>query len=299
MEKRGYFVDAQRFYEWTQKHTDDQDLKKEMLIRWIACKERQAKDKGDAGSEHWREADEKRTELGLTDNFEIPQEAKFFRWQWLFNEVLTLPAAKKEKKAKEVAKTQLPENPKPKTEFAPLPTTIEPPILPGESFPGALPIPGIQLPDSQKKLIEQALGQSLLPESNKLVKDILQSIDAKGTKEKSTEKQISVPVPEKVTPTDDTKGNKPNAIFKYNVLGYKFNYNPGKSELSINFESDEEDLRVKIKHGKFPADAEFVLVDTQLIKAYNNQETPFEITINDIEIRIIIKESQMSMVFPI
>ena len=71
--------------------------------------------------------------------------------------------------------------------------------------------------------------------------------------------------------------SKPNAIFKYKILGYEFKYNPGKSELSISFESDEEDLRVKIKNGKFPADADFVMVGTQLTKSDSNQETPFEI----------------------
>ena len=69
--------------------------------------------------------------------------------------------------------------------------------------------------------------------------------------------------------------------------------------MSISFESDEEDLRVKIKNGKFPADADFVMDGTQLTKSDSNQETPFEIMTNDVEIRIIVKESKMSMVFPL
>ena len=42
MEKRGYFIDSVRYYEWAQRRTDDPELKRDLQIRWIVCKERQA-----------------------------------------------------------------------------------------------------------------------------------------------------------------------------------------------------------------------------------------------------------------
>ena len=226
MEKRGYFIDAQRFYDWTQRHTDDQDLKREMIIRWIACKERQAEDKGDAGSDLWREADEKRTELGLDENFEIPQEAKFVRWQWLFNEILNISPAKREKHSKR------PEQPvaEKKQEQRPVNTGVDfpPPAVSG--IPEMLkPIP--QLSESQKMLVEHALGVNQDADKKRFLQDILSSSEPKTAKVEKVEEPKNSS--EEASTEHVQSKNKPNSIFTYELHGYKFRYNPYKSELSI------------------------------------------------------------------
>ena len=292
MEKRGYFIDAQRFYDWTQRHTDDQDLKREMIIRWIACKERQAEDKGDAGSDLWREADEKRTELGLDENFEIPQEAKFVRWQWLFNEILNISPAKREKHSKR------PEQPvaEKKQEQRPVNTGVDfpPPAVSG--IPEMLkPIP--QLSESQKMLVEHALGVNQDADKKRFLQDILSSSEPKTAKVEKVEEPKNSS--EEASTEHVQSKNKPNSIFTYELHGYKFRYNPYKSELSICLDSEEEDLRVKIKNGKFPEDADFAIDNMKLLKSDNKQETPFDIIINDNAVCIVVRESQMSMTFPL
>ena len=95
LEKRGIFISAQRFYDWAINNTDDTDLQKELAIRWIVCKERQAKK--DDNSEYWQEASDKRREYGVASDYEIPQEFKFTHWNELVQEVLLYSAAKAEK----------------------------------------------------------------------------------------------------------------------------------------------------------------------------------------------------------
>ena len=313
MEKRGYFIDAQRYYEWTQRHTDDQDLKREMSIRWIACKERQAEDKGDSGNDLWREAEAKRTELGLALNYEIPQEAKFSRWQWLFSKVLSFSPSKKEKKTKAPQQEA--------KEIAAVPPALTPdqaPVMPIGNLSDILRKKYLTPSDSQRRLFANALGSEIPSDNSKFVHEAIQetvtpsvlSVETVSTDTKNDkQKQESVEPHQKEqtlsdVPMQKSSNDRPNRFFDYvftrvDFQGYKLRYNPYKSELIIKLESDDEDFSVCIKKGKFSTDSGFAIDGMKLIKEDSKEETPFGIIINETEVKIILLESMMEMIFPL
>ena len=57
------------------------------------------------------------------------------------------------------------------------------------------------------------------------------------------------------------------------IRGYKFRFNAVKGELSVSYESDTDDLHMKIKEGIIPDDGDFALQNGQLIKCESG-ETP-------------------------
>ena len=85
MEKRGTFIDATRFYDWAKNQTDDPYVKKQIEIRWIACKERQT-DKEQTGT-HIGDSINKRKEIGIPLDEKLPslpEIEKFCNWDSLF-----------------------------------------------------------------------------------------------------------------------------------------------------------------------------------------------------------------------
>lgn len=80
IEKRGRYIDAIRFYEWANKHTDDKTLKRALDVRWIACKERQAEN--DDNDNYRNEAIEKRRRLSIPEDMVIPTDPKISQTDW-------------------------------------------------------------------------------------------------------------------------------------------------------------------------------------------------------------------------
>ena len=88
-ESRDSFIDACRFYEWAENQSDDENYKRSMRIRWIACKERQAdyEDKDPNKQEGYKkEALDKRRGLQLAFDAKIPAvpSLSFADWEDLF-----------------------------------------------------------------------------------------------------------------------------------------------------------------------------------------------------------------------
>jgi hypothetical protein len=69
-EAKGRFIDALNFYEWAKKQTDDETQKREMDIRWIACKERQAEN--DDSEAYRNDALQKRHDLKIAPDEKLP-----------------------------------------------------------------------------------------------------------------------------------------------------------------------------------------------------------------------------------
>ena len=90
-EKRGHFLDALRYYQWAKDQTDDPEFKRELELRWIACKERQADH--DKSEEYRKEAEKRRSELGAHDD--LPLEPYFNRWKLIFEKVMSFTVEQK------------------------------------------------------------------------------------------------------------------------------------------------------------------------------------------------------------
>lgn len=69
-ESKGRFVDALNYYEWAKKQTDEESLKRDMEIRWIACKERQAEN--DDNEAYRNDALQKRKDLKISSEEKLP-----------------------------------------------------------------------------------------------------------------------------------------------------------------------------------------------------------------------------------
>ena len=69
-EAKGRFIDALNFYEWAKKQTDDETQKREMDVRWIACKERQAEN--DDSEAYRNDALQKRLDLRIAPDDKLP-----------------------------------------------------------------------------------------------------------------------------------------------------------------------------------------------------------------------------------
>jgi len=99
-EKRGHFLNALRYYEWADAQTDDREFKKDLALRWIACKEKQADKQIDHAKlrENYDEARKKRRDVGLGPDDKIAEEPVFTRWTNLFNEILSFTTIREEQK---------------------------------------------------------------------------------------------------------------------------------------------------------------------------------------------------------
>ena len=79
-EAKGRFIDALNFYEWAKKQTDDETLKREMDVRWIACKERQAEN--DDSDLYRNDALQKRLDLKMTADEKLPLTISMTSLDW-------------------------------------------------------------------------------------------------------------------------------------------------------------------------------------------------------------------------
>ena len=83
-EAKGRYIDSLNFYEWGKKQSDDDEIKRYMDIRWIACKERQAEN--DDNDNYRNDAQQKRRELHLSDEEKLPLAPSMspIDWEMLF-----------------------------------------------------------------------------------------------------------------------------------------------------------------------------------------------------------------------
>lgn len=109
-ESRDTFIDCIRYYEWAMNQSDDESFKRAIGIRWIVCKERQAKYEKDDSSKkavYTKEALDRRKDLGISYDEKLPETSAltYADWEELFayyikvsNEVVEAEVKKNEKK---------------------------------------------------------------------------------------------------------------------------------------------------------------------------------------------------------
>lgn len=267
MEKRNYYLDAQKYYEWAENHTLDAVLKRELEIRWIICRIRQAKTHENDLDKYNSTIDfalEKIRVLNLSDdinpNDDHFPDFKFDRWAEIYRDVLSLPSDKqKAERTKKGAHIESNGSEGKKNMFP------QKDIVEGQNFlsPGGT----ILYTDS---------GKSELPR-----------VDIKACITVNNEKT-------------ETVRNIKDAYTDYIIRGYKFKFNPHRNELSIKLENQDEDLSVKIKRGKFPEDADFAVNgEGRLIKSEAQSATPFSYASDEHGIKITDTDTGMSMLFPL
>lgn len=88
-ESRDSFIDSIRYYEWAMNQSDDESFKRAIGIRWIVCKERQAKyEKDDSPKKavYTKEALDRRKELGISYDERLPETSAlaYSDWEELF-----------------------------------------------------------------------------------------------------------------------------------------------------------------------------------------------------------------------
>lgn len=88
-ESRDTFIDCIRYYEWAMNQSDDESFKRAIGIRWIVCKERQAKyEKDDSPKKavYTKEALDRRKELGISYDERLPETSAlaYSDWEELF-----------------------------------------------------------------------------------------------------------------------------------------------------------------------------------------------------------------------
>jgi len=86
VEKRGYYLDSSRYYNWAIQQSDDPLYKKDMWIRWIVSRERHAE--MEDNPQYKQEAISKRTELGIAPDTVFPPESRFEHWRSLFERII-------------------------------------------------------------------------------------------------------------------------------------------------------------------------------------------------------------------
>ena len=109
-ESRDSFIDSIRYYEWAMNQSDDESFKRAIGIRWIVCKERQAKyekDDSPKKSIYTKEALDRRKDIGISYDEKLPETSAltYADWEELFayyitvsNEVVETEEKKTEKK---------------------------------------------------------------------------------------------------------------------------------------------------------------------------------------------------------
>ena len=108
-ESRDSFIDSIRYYEWAVNQSDDESYKRAIGIRWIVCKERQAKyEKDDSPKKatYTKEALDRRKDMGISYDEKLPETSAltYADWEELFayyitvsNEVVETEVKKPEK----------------------------------------------------------------------------------------------------------------------------------------------------------------------------------------------------------
>ncbi len=122
-ESRDSFIDSIRYYEWAANQSDDESFKRAMGIRWIVCKERQAKyEKDDSPKKavYTKEALDRRKDLNIPFDEKLPEASAltFADWEELFayyikisNEIVEAEVKKAEKKSIKAESEQTKEEP--------------------------------------------------------------------------------------------------------------------------------------------------------------------------------------------
>ena len=273
MEKRNFFLDAQRFYEWAENQTNDYNLKYDIGVRWIICRFNQAKLETDPEKYQriLERAEFKMRELNVSFNpkDEYPQEFKFDRWSFIYKAVLELPSDKQTPKKRQENKL------------------------------------------SVKKDLVTAIGSDdiVVEKEDKFNFSDKSLLKKRGEEQSFKYNNIGNNV-EHVTPVDDRNNTNSkvaavvsgleNKYFDYVIKNYKFRYNPMKNELCIKLQTNDEDLSVKIKQGIFPDDSDFMVNDDGiLLKTENKVATPFKYSKEEKAVKIIDVESGMEIKFPI
>ena len=260
MEKRGFFVDAARFYEWAQRQTDDIEFKRELVIRWIACKERQVETTPNK-DDMLNEIAQKRQEIDLPFDAEIPLLPKFDNWVRIYGKLQKINPEKRK------IRNQSAVRPKPNR-------TSE--SLTDRSLDRLAEI-------SKSSFGLSAIGNHPLPHVSENDFRLPKALDGNGDNDIKFKVQ-------------DAFASK---IVTYDMGGYQFRYNAMLSELSISLSNDQEDLRVKIKKGVFPADGDFVLNGNRLVKSDSGEETPFLVDISEDLVRIVDTRNSDCKIFPL
>lgn len=94
-ESRDSFLDSLRYYEWVANQSDDESFKRAISIRWIACKERQAKyEKDDSPKKaaYAKEAADRRKDLNIPSDEKLPEMPALTNadWEELFAYYITV-----------------------------------------------------------------------------------------------------------------------------------------------------------------------------------------------------------------
>lgn len=118
-ESRDTFIDSIRYYEWAINQSDDESFKRAIGVRWIVCKERQAKYEKDDSSKkavYTKEALDRRKDLGISYDEKLPETSAltYADWEELFayyvkvsNEVVEMDVKKTEKRKTVKAEPEL------------------------------------------------------------------------------------------------------------------------------------------------------------------------------------------------
>ncbi|MBQ3682742.1 MAG: hypothetical protein II922_06645 [Succinimonas sp.] len=332
MEKRAYYVDAQKYYEWAENKTLDVDLTRELEIRWIICRIKQAKtheDDLDKYNSTISLALDKIRDLGLTDvinpNDDHFPDFKFGRWGDIYKAVMSLPSDKQkparpkpadmlktgdknkdktedkaegkaedkaEDKAGDTSETHQTDAAKPRDRGGrePLRRHRGPwnqPNQPGrKDSRGPVRKPMFRNPNKDDGVENVGILTEGMLSGNRKPDEAPQKVE------------IKAPLP--AASESAGKEKKAGNVFTdYTLHDYRFKFNPGKDELSIKLDNDEEDLFVKIKQGNFPKDGDFALKeDGRIIKTEDESPTPFKYARDEQGITITDTENGMTFKFP-
>ncbi len=321
MERREYFLDAQLYYEWAQKQTQDLDLRFELGKRWIICRFAQArKAKSEDRDRIIDKALEKAREIGVVmdPSVEYPMIPNFSNWKLIYREVLSYPCDLAEKvKEKNPSRSGIESSSGHKKLSMDAGNLAE--AVSGQKEPVARPRLSLnrkkELTDPKPKFNAEVLvpeimeslentsmqkNQTSILVQNAVISEGLSSIMRRDPYKFTVppldmddlKKQIS----KKITINEGDR----NMYSEYFIKDYKFRYNPEKSELSITLENKNEDLSVKIRKGEFPKEGDFAVDDGgRLIKSEDKAETPFSYARDQQGIKITDEESGMIMIFPL
>ncbi len=247
-------VHAQLFYEWAKNQTTDKDALRIFKTRWIVNRIKQADMEINSVranevkyNEIMASANEKIVTLGVKFIMDEEREnyPKFDNWKGIFRDILLLPPDKK------------PVNNRRKK-----PEHVREHDDKNENKQSEPPLSSLPLNNSN----EDILGGSMTEELSRRLLD--NNNDTKTVPVDFSDKL------KEIAPWNTSKERR-NAYYDYQIGDYKFRFNPQKGELSIRLETEDEDLVVKIKGGKFPEDSDFCIRDGRLIKSETGEETPF------------------------
>ena len=277
LEKRGYFMDCLRYYEWAQRRTDDPWQKNELAVRWIVCKERIATlvDNPEIRNEILAGAKEKRREVGIDADYIIPVEFKFTRWDWIYENVLSLSPEKQSKSERQGRFTRK------RTAYSASKSE--------EKLHDITDAP--EKSDKEKKRYRSTVydGENRSKVTESFKKTVITAIDKRMNNGKIQQSETINSVT-KETNTISTVQEK-KMINEVVIRGYKFRFNAVKGELSVSYESDTDDLHMKIKEGIIPDDGDFALQNGQLIKSESGENTGFKYELDGRTIVVIDSKS--------